>query len=195
MCSDGNCYVYLIGGIEGNKCKNNCYRYNLKDNTWLTLSPMSTERSEVGAVYFNDKIYVFGGSTINRCLASCEILTLSTNEWITGPTMKESRRGCGAVLYHNKIFIIGGSNGITSLTSVEIFDPTTNVWLTNLHGIKSELNIPRVGVGVTVCCDQIYAVGGFDGRTFLKSIEVYNDDTQQWCLTYNDNINISNQDV
>ncbi|CAF4599059.1 unnamed protein product [Rotaria sp. Silwood1] len=191
MCSDDN-YVYLIGGMEGDKCKSDCYRYDPKDNSWSTLASMNTERSETGIVYFNDKIYVFGGSTLSRCLSSCEILTLSTNEWNFGPTMKENRRGCGAALYHNKIFIIGGSNGITSLTSIEIFDPLTNEWLIHINGFHNELNIPRVGLGVTVCCDRIYVIGGFDGRTFLKSIEVYDENFQQWRLTYN-NINQSDK--
>ncbi|CAF1047277.1 unnamed protein product [Rotaria sordida] len=191
MCSDDN-YVYLIGGMEGDKCKNDCYRYDPNDNSWSQLASMNTERSETGVVYCNDKIYVFGGSTLARCLSLCEILTLSTNEWRLGPTMKENRRGCGAVLYHNKIFIIGGSNGVTSLTSIEILDPLTNEWLINISGIYNELNIPRVGLGVTVCCDRIYVIGGFDGRTFLKSIEAYDENDQQWHLSYN-NINQSDK--
>jgi len=97
MCSDDN-YIYLIGGMEGDICKNDCYRYNPKDNTWSTLASMNSERSQAGIVYFNEKIYVFGGSTLNRCLSSCEILTLAMNEWKLGPIMKECRRGCGAVL-------------------------------------------------------------------------------------------------
>jgi len=193
MCSDDN-YVYLIGGTEGDICKNDCYQYNPKDNTWSTLASMNKERSQAGIVYFNGKIYVFGGSTLNRCLSSCEILTLSTNQWKNGPTMKESRRGCGAVLYHNKIFIIGGSNGITSLTSIEIFNPITNEWLININGNSNQLNIPRIGVGVTVCCDKIYVIGGFDGRTFLKSIEIYDENTQQWRLTCN-NLNQSEKNI
>ncbi|CAF0938340.1 unnamed protein product [Adineta steineri] len=100
----------------------------------------------------------------------------------------------GRVLYHDKIFIIGGSNGITSLTSVEIFDPITNEWLTNLNSVPNVLNMPRVGLGVTVCCDKIYVTGGFDGRTFLKSTEIYDENTQQWHLTYN-NINKSDKDI
>ncbi|CAF4717683.1 unnamed protein product, partial [Rotaria magnacalcarata] len=81
--------------MEGDKCKSDCYRYDPKDNTWSRLAPMNAERSEIGIVYFSDRIYVFGGSTLSRCLSSCEVLTLSTNEWNMGPSMKESRRGCG----------------------------------------------------------------------------------------------------
>ncbi|CAF0889575.1 unnamed protein product [Rotaria sordida] len=187
-CSDDS-YVYLIGGCEGDKCKNDCYRYDPKNNQWTTLSSMTCERSQAAAVYFNGKIYVFGGYRSNRCLTSCEILTLSTNQWSIGPTMRENRRGCGAVLYENKIFIIGGSNGITSLASIEIYDPITNEWITNINRIPNELNIPRVGVGITVCNENLYVVGGFDGRNFLKTIEVYDKNNQRWKLSNNNNNN------
>jgi Kelch motif len=137
MCSDDT-YVYLIGGCEGDKCKNDCYRYDSKTNLWSALSPMNRERSQAAAVYFNGKLYVFGGYTSNRCLSSCEILTLSTNEWII-----------------------------------------------SINGIQNELNIPRVGVGITVCKEKLYVIGGFDGRNFLKSIEVYDENSQRWKLSYN----------
>ncbi|CAF4172917.1 unnamed protein product, partial [Adineta steineri] len=70
----------------------------------------------------------------------------------------------------------------------------TNEWLTNLNSVPNVLNMPRVGLGVTVCCDKIYVTGGFDGRTFLKSTEIYDENTQQWHLTYN-NINKSDKDI
>jgi N-acetylneuraminic acid mutarotase len=184
MCSDDS-YVYLIGGCEGDKCKNDCYRYDPEKNLWSRLSPMNCKRSQAAVVYFNGKLYVFGGYTSKGCLSSCESLTLSTNEWTIGPIMRESRRGCDAVLYKNKIFIIGGSNGVTSLASIEIFDPITNEWIGSINGFQNELNIPRAGVGITVCKEKLYVVGGFDGRNFLKSIEVYDEINQRWKFSYN----------
>lgn len=184
MCSDDN-YVYLIGGMEGDKCKSDCYRYDPQTDEWSPLNPMNCERSQAAAVYYDGKIYVFGGYRSSRCLSSCEILTLSTNEWTVGPPMRENRRGCGAVVYEDKVLIIGGSNGISSLTSIEIFDPITNEWLINVNGLPSELNVPRVGVGITVCNDTLYAMGGFDGRNFLKSVEIYDKSNHRWKLTAN----------
>ena len=182
MCSDDS-YVYLLGGCEGDRCKNNFYRYDPETNVWSELPPMLCERSQAAAVYFNKRIYVFGGYLANRCLSSCEIFNFSTNEWIIGPTMRENRRGCGAIFYENKIFIIGGSNCVTSLTSIEIFDPQKNEWYANSNSNQNELNIARVGVGITVCQDQLFVIGGFDGRNFLKSIEIYDSNEQRWKLT------------
>jgi len=186
MCSDDS-FVYLIGGCVGDKCKNDCYRYDPKNNVWSSLAPMKIERSQAAVVYFDGKLFVFGGYLSNRCLSLCEILTLKTNTWSTGPSMREHRRGCGAALYQGKIFIIGGSNGITSLSSIEIFDPITNEWVTSSinNGNNCDLNVARAGVGVAVCCDKLYAVGGFDGRSFLKSIEVYDEQIQRWSLNKN----------
>ena len=35
-------------------------------------------------------------------------------------------------------------------------------------------------VGVAVLCNQIYAIGGYDGLANLSSVETYNPDTEEW---------------
>jgi len=62
---------------------------------------------------------------------------------------------------------------------------STNEWVISINGIQNELNIPRVGVGITVCKEKLYVIGDFDGRNFLKSIEVYDENSQRWKLSYN----------
>lgn len=39
-----------------------------------------------------------------------------------------------------------------------------------------------VQAGLAVVNDKLYAVGGFDGHTYLKSVEVFDTDTNQWRL-------------
>lgn len=179
MCTDGQ-FLYLIGGLEGDKCKNDFYRFEPQTDQWISLPSLQQERNQAAAVYFDKKIYVFGGSALNRCLSSCEIFHLSSNRWSFGASMKENRRGCGAILYHDKIFVIGGSNGVTALTTVEIFNPITCEWLVHINSFSHRLNIPRIGLGVGICHDRLYVIGGFDGRHFLKSVEIFDENAQQW---------------
>ena len=44
----------------------------------------------------------------------------------------------------------------------------------------ASLTKPRVNVGVAAVNGRLYAVGGFDGKNFLDTIEVYDADTNQW---------------
>ena len=41
----------------------------------------------------------------------------------------------------------------------------------------------RSTLGVAVLNDHIYAVGGFDGTTYLKTIEQYDSETGNWKQT------------
>lgn len=48
-------------------------------------------------------------------------------------------------------------------------------WIINVLSVISQ-------VGLAVVNGQLYAVGGFDGTSYLKTIEVYDPDSNQWKL-------------
>ena len=58
---------------------------------------------------------------------------------------------------------------------VECYDPKTDEWKA-----VASMNTPRHNVGVVVIGDYIYAVGGFGGSSFLKSIEYYDAKSDKW---------------
>lgn len=39
-------YIYAIGGFDGNTNLDKCERYNFEDNTWTSISQLSTPRGK-----------------------------------------------------------------------------------------------------------------------------------------------------
>lgn len=42
------------------------------------------------------------------------------------------------------------------------------------------LSMPRDAVGVCILGDKLYAVGGYDGQTYLNTMESYDPQTNEW---------------
>lgn len=42
------------------------------------------------------------------------------------------------------------------------------------------LSMPRDAVGVCLLGDRLYAVGGYDGQTYLNTMEAYDPQTNEW---------------
>jgi len=45
------------------------------------------------------------------------------------------------------------------------------------------MNSRRSGVGLAVVNSQLLAVGGFDGTTYLKTIEIFDSVSNQWKMS------------
>lgn len=44
----------------------------------------------------------------------------------------------------------------------------------------SSLSVPRDAVGVCLLGDRLYAVGGYDGQTYLSTVESYDALNNEW---------------
>lgn len=56
----------------------------------------------------------------------------------------------------------------------------TNQWTT-----ISSMNTPRAWPGVAVFDGRVYVIGGFDGSSRLRSVEVYDFDSDRWTFISN----------
>ena len=67
----------------------------------------------------------------------------------------------------NKIYAIGGFGGVhnASLKSVEVYDPKTKQWRQ-----ISKMNYARRALSAAYLVDGIYAIGGFDGCSYMSSV-------------------------
>uniref|UniRef100_A0A8C6ZLV6 BTB domain-containing protein n=1 Tax=Nothoprocta perdicaria TaxID=30464 RepID=A0A8C6ZLV6_NOTPE len=55
------------------------------------------------------------------------------------------------------------------------YDPKTDTWT-----MVAPLSMPRDAVGVCLLGDKLYAVGGYDGQTYLNTMESYDPQTNEW---------------
>lgn len=55
------------------------------------------------------------------------------------------------------------------------YDPKTDTWTT-----VASLSIARDAVGVCLLGDRLYAVGGYDGQSYLSTVESYDAQNNEW---------------
>lgn len=55
------------------------------------------------------------------------------------------------------------------------YDPKTDMWTT-----VSSLSVSRDAVGVCLLGDRLYAVGGYDGQSYLNTVESYDAQNNEW---------------
>lgn len=65
------------------------------------------------------------------------------------------------------------------------YDPKTDTWTT-----VSSLSVPRDAVGICLLGDRLYAVGGYDGQSYLNTVESYDAQNNEWTEVINQLINI-----
>lgn len=55
------------------------------------------------------------------------------------------------------------------------YDPKTDTWT-----MIASVSAPRDAVGVCLLGDRLYAVGGYDGQTYLNTMESYDPQINEW---------------
>ena len=146
---------------------------------------MNCKRSAVGAVAVNDHLYVCGGFDGLSSLDTVERFDPAENGWSMVSNMTKHRSAAGVVTLLGKIYALGGHNGLSIFDSVELLDTVTGVWaetvpmlskrcrlgVATLHG-ELTLSICHAHL-LKYCAGKIYACGGYDGSSFLRSVECF----------------------
>ncbi|KAF7233511.1 hypothetical protein EG68_05685 [Paragonimus skrjabini miyazakii] len=245
--------LYAIGGFDGTARLNTTEMYDPKTKVWKTVAPMNHRRSALGAAALDGRIYVCGGYDGAASLRTCEVYIPHQDKWLLIPSMNEPRsagglvalsNGClyavgghnglaiyssvecynrravgpsafgfttgdhttangqmpatsrilpstpwqpvarmihrrcrhGVTALRNRIIVAGGYNGVTFLQSVEVFDPAAGPDANGVMGQWTEiapLGVPRSRVGLAVTGGRLYAIGGYDGSTHLRTVECF----------------------
>ncbi|NXD18039.1 KLHL4 protein, partial [Nothocercus nigrocapillus] len=173
--------MYAVGGHDGWSYLNTVERWDPQARQWNYVASMSTPRSTVGVAALNSKLYAVGGRDGSSCLKSMECFDPHTNKWSICASMSKRRGGVGVATYNGFLYAVGGhdapaSNHCSRLSDcVERYDPKTDVWTT-----VAPLSVPRDAVGICPLGDRLYAVGGYDGHTYLNTVESYDAQNNEW---------------
>ncbi|KAM8910331.1 kelch-like protein 4 isoform 1-T1 [Spinachia spinachia] len=173
--------MYAVGGHDGWSYLNTVERWDPQARQWNYVASMSTPRSTMGVTALNGKLFAVGGRDGSSCLRSMECFDPHTNKWSMCTPMAKRRGGVGVATYNNFLYAVGGhdapaSNHCSRLSDcVERYDPKTDTWTT-----VSSLSVPRDAVGVCLLGDRLYAVGGYDGQSYLNTVESYDAQNNEW---------------
>ncbi|XP_052528788.1 kelch-like protein 4 isoform X2 [Tympanuchus pallidicinctus] len=173
--------MYAVGGHDGWSYLNTVERWDPQARQWNYVASMSTPRSTVGVAALNSKLYAVGGRDGSSCLKSMECFDPHTNKWSLCASMSKRRGGVGVATYNGFLYAVGGhdapaSNHCSRLSDcVERYDPKTDTWTT-----VAPLSVPRDAVGICPLGDRLYAVGGYDGHTYLDTVESYDAQNNEW---------------
>ena len=147
--------------------------YNPSANIWVTLAPMPTARSNLGAATVSGLVYFIGGQTgCSGVVGNVEAYNVVTNSWTQENPMTFPRSEVGVGMIDNKIYAVGGVDGSgVPQSKLEVYDPTANSWTT-----LDPMPTARIAPVVEVVNNVLYVIGGYDDAhpNGYNVVEAYN---------------------
>ena len=156
--------------------------YDLNGETSVSYPGLRERLQGHCSLLLNDYIYCIGGDFENRLILSGTDRVWrvnsrkQTSEWEQVASMNTKRCFLGAAVYGDVIIVAGGAdeNGWL-LASTEVYQTSFNEWR-----IISPLKQKRYAHALVSCDGYLYAIGGWDGRNYLSSVERLFDLKAEW---------------
>lgn len=178
--------IYLISGlvngssITGELISDNIV-YDTETNTYITKTPIPTQRWNMGCVSVGTNIYCLGGmakSSGNEKTDKVEIYNTLTDIWSNGVNMPFIADSFMCCTVGSNIYILGGANEYgTVFKTVYCFDTTTNSW-----SRKADMPVVLSGAGCCAIGNKIYLVGGVSGNNILDTVYCYDTTIDEWTV-------------
>ncbi|XP_074659637.1 kelch-like protein 24a [Tubulanus polymorphus] len=121
-------------------------------------------------------IYIVGGerSPGRQFLDSIEVYKPGTGEWSKMPSLPAPCRGPGITTIGDDLYIVGGWSS-HALNTLHVLNLKTKVWKQ-----KSPMSECRSSVAVVAAEDGVYAFGGYNDYSSVRSVERYDPDENTW---------------
>jgi N-acetylneuraminic acid mutarotase len=131
---------------------------------------------------FLARTYAIGGS---GALNDVEAYATQSNAWKNAPLLPTARLELAATVGGPDldIYAVGGSDGTNPLNTLEAFTPSVGLHFRGGGEWNALAPMPTARTRLAAATGRdgrIYAFGGFDGSTALKTTEVYDIKTDTW---------------
>jgi len=156
--------LFVIGGrlSAAGPCNGGPYlatveKYDTDTDTWSTVAPLPSPRSDLAAVAHGGKVFVFGGCTGTASVTSeVDMYNPETNTWTTGlAPMPTARASLVAGHSGQRVYAIGGWNGGSAVNVNEVYNIAANSWSTDTPPPTARLEAGTHSHG-----GRVYVVGG-----------------------------------
>ncbi len=158
--------LFVFGGWDGQKYRDEVYVYDPTTDTWQPRSPMPTARGFCGVAEAAGKIFVIGGLNDSQAVDANEIYspsldTGSGNPWSSGFPIPESRQGVEAVNIADTIYVFGGDEQNSNRIGLVYF-PQTNTW----QSLERSPYPLGTDFGMTAIGTNLFFMGGLSDSTY-----------------------------
>jgi hypothetical protein len=144
--------------------------------TWTMTSSMNLSRSAFATVAAKGYVYSLGGYDNGNFLNSIEKAPIqadgSLGAWINSGTLNNNLAHAGAIVVGNYMYTVGGQPyDYGDLKTISRAKVNNDGSLTSWVAESKLLNVARTDMGLVYYNGYIYAIGGANNGTRLKSVE------------------------
>jgi N-acetylneuraminic acid mutarotase len=148
---------------------------------------MSTQRGYAAAATYNaasgPAVLVVGGGNGARWFDSADAYDVATKQWRSCAPLSVRRGSLAAATVHDSIFVFGGGHAgegsavrtTTGVASTERYDAARDAWIE-----LAPLSCGRFAIGGAALGGALYAAGGFDGTSYLETVERFDPREGVW---------------
>ena len=181
-CSDGERYVYYVGGSGSynGTAVSNCYRYDSKKNIWEAMQSVPYARAMPGITFCNGKVYCIGGSStaeLRQGTNSTYAYDPLTNTWSSKNVIPNSVTWGSCTSYGYCVYYIAGAVSGNASRFNYCYNTATDTW-TSL----TSMSTARIGGAVTSSKEgYIDVLGGSNSDLYSQNSHYqYNVASNSW---------------
>ena len=174
--------ILVVGGVYQSGITQSMARHQASSNQWTNLGPphslLRHTVTPLSSIYGN--VLIAGGTTENGRLSTSYVYSYADGGWFTSGAMRFKRdQHTATLLQDGRVLVAGGWGTATLMNTAELYHPnssTIGVWTQT--GSMKEARITHTAT--LLSNGKVLVAGGFDHRSYLNTVELYDPHTSTW---------------